>query len=82
MTMLVKKNWNEDQQWYEVPLDEETHAAEIDFNVQQELKHDADYRYVAWYDKRSKNWIAYIVDAENHQIGNAYFAYSKRTFMY
>lgn len=79
MTMLTKKNWNEDEEWYEVPLDDEVHAAEIDRDL---LDTDADYRFVAWYDRRSKNWIAYIVDARGCQIGSAYFAYSKRTFVY
>ena len=79
MTMLVKKNWNEEQEWYEVPLDAEIHAVEMDGEGLESVK---DHRFVAWYDKRSKNWIAYIVDAANHQIGDAYFAHSKRTFMY
>lgn len=82
MTMLVKENWNEDQGWYEVPLNDEVHAGEIDEHVRDEMNSGEDYRYIAWYDRQSKNWIAYIVDAANHQIGDAYFAYSKRTFMY
>jgi len=79
MTMLVKSNWNEKQGWYEVPLDADVHSSEIDTD---EIKSVEDYRYIAWYDRFSKNWIAYIVDAANHQIGEAYFAHSKRTFMY
>lgn len=79
MTMLVKKNWNEEQSWYEVPLDEEVHAGEID---KDEMDPNEVYRYVAFYDRFSKNWIAFVVDAADHQIGDAYFAFSKRTFMY
>lgn len=35
---------------------------------------------IAWFDKRSKNWITYVIDAEGHQVGEADYYANRRTF--
>ena len=77
MTMLVKENWNGDEEWYEVPTTLSADAIE-----HHDLDATVQYRRVAWWDKRSKNWIVQIMTPEGYQVGDAEFFANKRTFIY
>lgn len=80
MTMLKGKNWNKEEEWYEVPVEiTETEITELDFDENYVL---GGYRRIAWWDKRSKNWISYIANRHGHQVGDAEFFANKRTFVY
>jgi hypothetical protein len=80
MTMLSKKNWNKEEEWYEVPVEmTEAEITELDFDENYVL---GGYRRIAWWDKRSKNWISYIANRHGHQVGDAEFFANKRTFVY
>lgn len=80
MTMLTRKNWSGVDRWYEVPVDStEEEIAELDLDEKYVA---GGYRRVAWYDRYSKNWISYIANEHDHQIGDAEFFANKRTFVY
>lgn len=80
MTMLKRKNWNEEECWYEVPVNID--AKELDELDMDEPFVENGFRRIVWWDKQSKNWICYIANQRGHQIGDAEFFANKRTFAY
>lgn len=59
-------------------LNARTYRAELPAPIRNEFDMGADATAVeAWYDRSTRNWIAYLVDADGAQVGPAQFSYSK-----
>ncbi len=80
MTMLKRKNWDNDERWYVVPVSlTREELAEVDDD--EEFVENG-FRRVAHWDRITKVWISYIVNGKNYQVGDADFYANKRTFMH